>query len=61
MLFVYEDFEICYIGGVECNSLIDNIRNIHKLLNPYYKKFFEKDINESCFDDEDGQFKYFCH
>ncbi|MBU1020206.1 MAG: hypothetical protein KJ847_03255, partial [Firmicutes bacterium] len=57
MLFVYEDFEICYIDGNECNSLLDNIRNLHQLLNPYYKEFFKKAINESCTDEDDNQFK----
>jgi len=58
MLFVYEDFEICYIDGIECNSLVDNIRNLHQLLKPYYKEFFKDAINESCTDEEDSQFKY---
>lgn len=58
MLFVYEDFEICYIDGIECNSLIDNIRNLHQLLKPYYKEFFKDAINRSCTDEEDSQFKY---
>lgn len=57
MLFVYEEFEICFINGIECNSLIDNMRNLHQLLNPYYKEFFKKAINESCTDEDDVQFK----
>jgi len=58
MLFVFEDFESCIINDTESNSLIDNIRNLHQLLNPYYKEFFKKAINNSCTDDEDSQFKY---
>ena len=58
MLFVYEDFEICYIDAIKSASLIDNIRNLYQLLKPYYKKFFEDAINRSCTDEEDSQFKY---
>jgi len=58
MLFLYEDFENCFVNGNKSNSLTANIQNIYQLLNPYFKEFFKTKINESCNDTEDFQFKY---
>lgn len=57
MLFVYEDFEACYIDGIESESLIYNIKNLYLLLNSYYKEFFRTAINDSSSDRRDSQFK----
>jgi hypothetical protein len=57
LLFVYDDFGTCWIDDCEDDSLISNIKKLRQLLNPYYKEFFKKAINESCTDEDDSQFK----
>lgn len=56
MLFVYDDFESCFIDGIEEDNLIANLKNVYQLLNPYYKKFYKEAINNSCIDKKDSLF-----
>lgn len=56
MLFVYEDFDRCIIDGFESGTLISNIHNLKKLLNPYYKEFFVPAINNAAFEKDDPNF-----
>lgn len=57
MLFVYEDLYECYFeDGSVGESLMDNIVNLRQLLNPYYREFFTKAINESSIDEDDLTF-----
>jgi len=59
LLFVYEDFQDCFLNeGTSGDALIDNILNLRQLLNPFYKGFLIKEINDSCTDEDDPQFKY---
>jgi len=59
MLFVYEDFQECFLNdGTSGDTLIDNILNLRQLLNPFYKEFFIREINNCCTDEEEPQFKY---
>ncbi|MDD5293533.1 MAG: hypothetical protein PHW40_04390 [Candidatus Izemoplasmatales bacterium] len=58
MLFVYDDFQECFLNeGISGDSLIDNILNLRQLLNPFYKEFLIKEINDSSTDEEDPQFE----
>lgn len=57
MMFVYEDFDVCYVADIENSSLTNNIKNLHQLLNPYYKEFFIRAVNDSCTDNRDASFK----
>jgi hypothetical protein len=56
MLFVCEEYGQCIIGDTPSKTLIDNCRNLMKLLNPFYKEFFVEDINEAILDDDDSLF-----
>lgn len=52
MLFVYEDYGDCYVEDTDSNSLIDNIKNLKSLLNPYYQEFLVNKINNAPYDDD---------
>ena len=57
MLFVYEDFYECYFeDGTTGHTLMDNIKNLRQLLNPYYRVFLTEAINNSSIDEEDLTF-----
>lgn len=58
LLFVYEDFDFCYLQDGTCgNSLVDNIKNLIQLMHPYYKEFLKDELNQSCMSRSDQQFK----
>ena len=58
LLFVYEDFDYCYLeDGSSGDSLIDNINNLIQLTHPYYKGFLKDELNQSCMSRTDSQFK----
>lgn len=58
LLFVYEDFDYCYLeDGSSGDSLIDNINNLVQLIHPYYKRFLKDALNQSCMSRSDQQFK----
>ncbi|MFA5283384.1 MAG: Abi family protein [Bacilli bacterium] len=56
LLFIYEDFETCFIDGKELDSLQANILNLYKLINPYYQEFFKIAINDAIKADDDREF-----
>lgn len=59
MLFVFEDYYECFFkDGKSGRSLMDNILNLRQLLNPYYRVFFNEEINSSSLDIEDTNFAY---
>lgn len=58
LLFVYEDFDFCYLqNGTSGDSLINNINNLIQLIHPYYKEFLKYELNQSCVSKTDPQFK----
>lgn len=57
-LFLYDDLNECIVDGENCDSLIHNIKNMHNLLPDYYKEFFKEDINKSCVDEKEPNFKW---
>jgi|GEM_PF-545428 len=57
ILCVYDDFEECFLDDKKGDNLIDNIKNLYNLLNPYYKEFFKEQINNSCLDEDEPNFK----
>jgi hypothetical protein len=58
LLFVYEDFEYCYLeDGSSGDTLVDNIKNLIQLIHPYYKGFLKDELNQSCTSSKDFSFK----
>lgn len=53
LLFVYEDFDECWIDGIKKEAnLVNNINNLSELLDPYYKEYLIEKINTSYGDKE---------
>ncbi len=56
LLFIYEDFEPCFIDGIEFDTLQANLENLYRLMNPYYQGFFKTAINDAIKDKDDKTF-----
>lgn len=56
MLFVYEDFGECVIDDTTNDSLVSNIVNLSRLINPFYRHFLIESINNAQFDKDDDMF-----
>lgn len=58
LLFVYEDFELCYLQNGLCGDLlVDNLKNLIQLIHPYYKDFLIFELNNSSKSSKDPSFK----
>lgn len=56
ILLLYDEFEKCYIEGIEKMDLISNIKNLVNLIDEYYKQFLIDAINGATSDKRDNTF-----
>lgn len=56
ILLLYDEFEKCYIDGIEKTDLISNIKNLVNLIDEYYKQFLIDTINDATNDKRDSTF-----
>lgn len=56
LLLLYDDYECCYINGIEKDDLTSNIKNLVNLINDYYKEFLVETINDAINDKRDSTF-----
>jgi abortive infection bacteriophage resistance protein len=56
ILFLYDEYETCYINGKPYNDLSNNIINLKNLINEYYKQFLVDSINDSVNDKRDNNY-----
>lgn len=56
ILLLYDEFEKCYIDGIEKTDLISNIKNLVNLIDQYYRQFLIDAINEATSDKRDSTF-----
>ena len=56
LLFVYEEFEPCFLEGIEYDTLQANVINLYNLLNQHYKEFYKNAINQAILDKDDKTF-----
>ena len=56
ILLLYDEFEKCYVDGIEKRDLISNIKNLVNLIDDYYKQFLIDAINGSTSDKRESAF-----
>lgn len=56
IILFYEEFESCYIDGIEKKDLASNIKNLSNLIDEYYKQFLIDSINDAVNDKRDKEF-----
>jgi len=56
LLLLYDDYECCYIKGIEKDDLTSNIKNLVNLIDNYYKEFLVETINDAINDKRDSTF-----